>query len=78
MTCDQETITRRRGISLRQVATVLQDLGYRGLMDEDSPCVHSAAMGLDFRVVLHGLIEGDATEDEYEGTSEKPPDFRLI
>jgi len=66
MTSDQETISPRRGISLRQVANVLQDSGYRGLMDEDSQCVHSAAMGLDFRVVLHGLIEGDANEDEYE------------
>ena len=66
MTTDQETTSPRHGVSLRQVATVLQDFGYRGLVDEDNQCVHSAAMGLDFRVVLHGLIEGDANEGEYE------------
>ena len=57
MTNDQETTAPRRGVSLRQIATVLQDFGYRGLVDEDSNCVHSAAMGLDFRVVLYGLID---------------------
>jgi hypothetical protein len=66
MTSDQENMAHRRGVSLRQVATVLQDSGYRGLVDEEGTCVHSAAMGLDFRVVLHGLIEGDANEDRYE------------
>lgn len=66
MNTDQETAVPRRGVSLRQVATVLQDFGYRGLVDEDSNCVHSAAMGLDFRVVLYGLIEDSANEDEYE------------
>lgn len=66
MTTDQETTAPRRGVSLRQVATVLQDFGYRGLVDEDSNCVHSAAMGLDFRVVLYGLIDDQANEDQYE------------
>jgi len=66
MTDNQETTAPRRGVSLRQVATVLQDFGYRGLVDDENHCVHSAAMGLDFRVILHGVMDGDASEDEYE------------
>ncbi len=57
MTTDQANPPNRLGVNPQQIASALQDLGYRGLVDEEWPCVQSAAMGLDFRVTFHDPIE---------------------
>ena len=65
MTTDQANPPNRLGVNPQQIASALQDLGYRGLVDEEWPYVHSAAMGLEFRVVFHSPIE-DAEEPAFE------------
>lgn len=51
----------RYGVTRKQVATALQNLGYRGFLDETAPYVQSAAMGLDFRIQFY-----DPNEDEQD------------
>ncbi len=50
---------KRLGVTRKQVATALQNLGYRGLVDDNAPYVHSAAMGLDFRIQFYSPSEDE-------------------
>ena len=55
-----ETEAPSRGVKPQQIAMALQDLGYRGYVDKDWPCVQSAAMGLEFRVTFYSPYEDEA------------------
>ena len=55
----EPTPQTRYGVTRKQVATALQNLGYRGLVDETAPYVQSAAMGLDFRIQFYSPNEDE-------------------
>lgn len=62
MTQDENPPVVPRGVRPDQIASILRDLGYRGLVDADGARVLSAAMGFDFRVIFYRpFVVGEET-----------------
>jgi TPR repeat protein len=62
MTHDEKPPVVTRGVRPEQIASILRDLGYRGLVDADGARVLSAAMGFDFRVIFYRpFVVGEET-----------------
>lgn len=62
MTQDEKPPVVARGVRPEQIASILRDLGYRGLVDAEGPRVLSAAMGFDFRVIFYRpFVVGEET-----------------
>jgi hypothetical protein len=85
MTQDENPSVVTRGVRPDQIASILRDLGYRGLVDVEGARVLSAAMGFDFRVIFFRpfVVGGETLYENYlfdmgSYLSPSTPIYRLV